>query len=93
MKYIITESRLESVIFRFLDSYLKDYSIEDNGSLVVFGKGDKNQIAYDKGDMILFVRDSLNELVKNMFSMSNTSTKKLFKDYMQSKGYKVKRFV
>jgi hypothetical protein len=25
--------------------------------------------------------------------MSNTSTKKLFKDYMQSKGYKVKRFV
>jgi len=28
-----------------------------------------------------------------MFSMSNTSTKKLFKDYMQSKGYKVKRFV
>jgi hypothetical protein len=93
MKYIITESRLESVIFRFLDSYLKDYSPEDNGSLIVFGKGDENQIAYDKGDGILFIRDSLYELVRNMFSLTNTRAKKIFKDYMESKGYKVKRFV
>ena len=93
MKYIITESRLESVIFRFLDSYLKDYSIEDNGSLVVFGKGDKNQIAYDKGDMILFVREHLYELLRDMFSLNNTSARKVFKDYIESKGYRVKRFV
>ena len=93
MKYIITESKLESVIFRFLDSYLKDYSPEDNGSLVVFGKGDKNQIAYDKGDGILFVRESLYQLIRDMFSLTNTPTKKIFKDYMESKGYKVKRFV
>lgn len=93
MKYTITESRLESVIFRFLDSYLKEYNIEDNGSLVIFGKGDKNQIAYDKGDMILFVRESLYELVRNMFNLTNTTAKKIFKDYMQSKGYRVKRMV
>lgn len=93
MKYIISESKLESVIFRFLDSYLQDYSMEDNGSLVIFGKGDKNQIAYDKGDKILFVRDSLYSLVRDMFSITNTPTKKIFKDYMESKGFKVKRMI
>jgi hypothetical protein len=72
---------------------LKEYNIEDDGSLVIFGKGDKNQIAYDKGDMILFVRESLYELVRNMFNLTSSPAKKIFKDYMQSKGYRVKRMV
>ena len=93
MKYIITESRLESVIFRFLDSYLEEYPVIDGENLVLFGKGDFNQIAYDKGDKILFVRDSLYVLVRNMFNLTNTPAKKVFKDYMESKGYKVKRFM
>ena len=93
MKYIITKSKLQSVVFRFLDSYLEEYPMEENENLVVFGRNDKNQIAYDKGDRILFVRDSLYELVRNMFSITNTPAKQLFKDYMESKGFKVKRFV
>ena len=86
MKYIITEERLNKIIFLFLDSYLKEYPKEEDGKLVVFGKGDKNQIAYDIGDRILFVRDSLHELVKSMFSLTTRGTKEIFKDYMQSKG-------
>jgi hypothetical protein len=50
-------------------------------------------IAYDKGDMILFVRDHLYELLRDMFSLTNTSARKVFKDYIESKGYRVKRFV
>ena len=81
------------MIFLFLESYLTEYPIEDNGQLVVFGKGDKNQIAYDIGDRILFVRDSLHELVKKMFSLTDRGTKEIFKQFMESKGYKVKRMV
>jgi hypothetical protein len=93
MKYIITEERLNQIIFKFLDGYLSEYPKEENDKLVVFGKGDKNQIAYDIGDRILFVRDSIHELVKNMFSLSTNGTKRIFKDYIESKGYKVKRMV
>jgi hypothetical protein len=93
MKYIISEEKLNKMIFLFLDTYLKEYPKEENDKLVIFGKGDKNQIAYDIGDRILFVRDSLSELVKGMFSLSTRGTKEIFKDYMQSKGYKVKRMV
>lgn len=93
MKYIISEEKLNKMIFLFLDTYLKEYPKEENDKLVIFGKGDKNQIAYDIGDRILFVRDSLLELVKGMFSLSTRGTKEIFKDYMQSKGYKVKRMV
>ena len=76
-----------------MDGYLSEYPKEENDKLVVFGKGDKNQIAYDIGDRILFVRDSIHELVKNMFSLSTNGTKRIFKDYIESKGYKVKRMV
>jgi hypothetical protein len=93
MKYIITESKLNAVIFRFLDSYLQESPKEENDTLMVFGRGDKNMIAYDKGDMILFVRDHLYELLRDMFSLTNTSARKVFKDYIESKGYRVKRFV
>ena len=93
MKYIISEEKLNKMIFLFLESYLTEYPIEDNGQLVVFGKGDKNQIAYDIGDRILFVRDSLHELVKKMFSLTDRGTREIFKQFMESKGYKVKRMV
>jgi|LauGreDrversion4_2_1035121.scaffolds.fasta_scaffold899066_2 hypothetical protein len=93
MKYIISEEKLNKMIFLFLESYLTEYPIEDNGHLVVFGKGDKNQIAYDIGDRILFVRDSLHELVKKMFSLTDRGTREIFKQFMESKGYKVKRMV
>ena len=93
MKYIISEEKLNKMIFLFLESYLTEYPIEDNGQLVVFGKGGKNQIAYDIGDRILFVRDSLHELVKKMFSLTDRGTREIFKQFMESKGYKVKRMV
>jgi len=93
MKYLITETQFNGLIFRFLDSYLKDYSPEETPTLFIFGKGEKNQIAYDKGDEILFIRESLMELVQRMFSLSNTSARKMFKEYFKLKGLRVKRMV
>lgn len=105
MRYIITETRLNKFldtineskinnkIFLFLDSYLEDYSPEETSTLILYGKGQQNQIAYEKGDQILFVSNHLFDLIKNMFNLSKTSTKQMFKDYFQSKGLRVKRFM
>jgi len=93
MKYIISESKLEAVAFKFLDEYLKDYPLINKPNVVLYGEGDQNVIAYDKEDKILFVSQGLYELVRNMFSITNTPAKKIFSDYMASKGYKVLRFV
>jgi len=70
-----------------------DYPMEENSKLILFGSGDRNKIAYDKEDMILFVSDTLSDLVKNMFSLTYLQTRQVFRDYMESKGYKVKRFI
>ena len=105
MKYIITETRLNKFldtiseskinnkIFIFLDAYLEDYSNEETDNLILYGKGKENKMAYEKGDQILFVIDHLFELIKSMFNLSNTGTKQVFKDYMASKGLRVKRFM
>jgi hypothetical protein len=93
MKYIITESKLESVIFNFLDDYLNDFQPSVINDVLLFGRGLENQIAYDKGEKLLMVRESLFNMVKNMFSLSTISTRDLFKAYFLSKGYKVKRMV
>jgi hypothetical protein len=89
----INESKIDNKIFLFLDSYLDDYTPEESSTLIIYGKGNKNQIAYDKNERILFIRDSLQDLIKNMFNLSTTGTNKVFKNYFESKGYKVKRFV
>lgn len=89
----VNESKVDAMAFLFLDSYLKDYSPEEQENLIVFGRGKRNQIAYDKGDQILFVLDELFHKVEDMFNLSSTATKKLFKDYFESKGLRVKRFM
>jgi len=91
MKFIITESQLESTIFKFLDTYLDINSPEESESLIVFGKG--REIAYEKGDKLLMVRDRLFQKIKNLFNLSTSGARKIFIEYIESKGLKIKRFV
>jgi hypothetical protein len=107
MRYIITESRIKdflkgnrineskvnAMIFLFLDSYLKDYSPEEQKNVVLFGRNDRNQIAYEKGDEILFVTDELFHKIQDMFNLTSPGTRQAFKDYFASKGMRVKRFM
>lgn len=93
MKYIIiSESKVNKMAFLFLDSYLENHSPEDKGDLIVYGRGKNNVVAYDKNERLLMVADSLMNKVQDMFNLSNVATKKLFRDYFESKGLTVKRF-
>lgn len=92
VRNVINESKIDNMVFVFLDGYLKDHSPEENKDLILYGKGKKNVMAYDKNERLLMVADSLKELVQTMFNLSNPATKRVFRDYLESKGYEVKRF-
>ena len=94
MKYIISESKLESLGIKFLDEYLKNYPVRENDrGLVLWGQGENNKLAYEKEDRILFVAEDLFQLLRDMFSITNTPAKKIFVNFMKTKGYEVKRFI
>lgn len=93
MKYVITESRLDSLMTRFLDDYFSKYDAMDKGDILSWGEGHDNQMVYDKENELLFVRESLYELLRDMFSIDHHDYVVFIKSYMASKGYYVKRIV
>jgi hypothetical protein len=78
---------------RFLDEYFSKYDAMDRGDILSWGEGEDNQMVYDKENEILFVRESLYELVRDMFSIDHHDYVVFIKSYMANKGYYVKRIV
>jgi hypothetical protein len=93
MKYVITESKLNSVMVRFLDNYLSKYEVIEAKDILSWGTGQDNQMVYDKDNELLFVRESLYELIKGVFSIDHHEYVEFIKSYMANKGYYVKRIV
>lgn len=91
MKYIITESRLENVIFKYLDRKL-------NGIKLKKGKYVNNVLAFDgqeygligylnfsgqSGDLYIFV-DLRNDIM-SIFSMKKDDAMEVIKNYVENK--------
>lgn len=93
MKYVITESKLNSLMNRFLDDYFSKYDDIDKGDILSWGEGQDNQMVYDKENELLFVRESLYELIRDIFSLDHHDYVEFIKSYMANKGYYVKRIV
>ena len=93
MKYFITESKLNSVMTRFLDDYLSKYEVIETKDIIGWGSGEGNQMVYDKDMELLFVSVSVYELIKNMFDIDHHDYVEFIKSYMANKGYYVHRIV
>lgn len=93
MKYIISKSRLEEIMVKFLDNYLSKYELVDNGSYLSWGEYEENQMVYDKGLELLFVRESIYESLKDMFNIDHHEYVEFIKSYMANRGYYVSRIV
>jgi hypothetical protein len=78
---------------KFLDDYFSKYEEIDNGDIISWGEGQDNQMVYDKENEILFVRESLYELMKDMFNIDHHEYVVFIKSYMANKGYYVNRIV
>jgi len=94
MKIVINESQLDKIIFRFLEHQIKDYPKKKlSDTFIVYGEPPDTQLGLDTVMNILYVRPELYELVMRVFSLTNTPTKKVFKDFMETKGYKVEKIL
>jgi hypothetical protein len=85
MKYKITDSRLESVIFLYLDN--QDFiKIErENSIYFVNSEGDKYaQIRYDKDDGWCGIYYKLIEEISSFFSLEQTDSKKVIGRWVEN---------
>ena len=74
MKYLITESQLDKVIFKYLDN--QDFIRIDKGNNIYFAnsKGDEYaQIRYAISDGWCFIDENLFEEISNFFSLEDSN--------------------
>lgn len=93
MKYVITESRLNSLLTKYMDNYLSKYKVIEDRKIVYWGEGENNQLVYDIQNEILFVRQDVMELFRSVFSLDHHEYVEFIKDYMANKGYFVRRII
>lgn len=87
MKYIITESRLESIIFKYLDSKLAGIEpMKGKYSDIVFGfPGETMGVMGIEEPYGLFIDSELFMEIKLMFSLDSGTTLDLIKKYVESR--------
>lgn len=87
MKYIITESRLESIIFKYLDSKFDGIEpMKGKYSDIVFGfPGETMGVMGIEEPYGLFIDSELFMEIKLMFSLDSGTTLDLIKKYVESR--------
>lgn len=96
MKYLITENKLEKVVFKFLDGKdlkmvkkkIKHYSdITSTRIFFVFNESDKtSEITYDGWSGKLFISSNLRDEVFNFFSLEEEGDSEIIiSDWVESK--------
>lgn len=93
MRYIISESRLSTIMVKFLDDYLSKYEVIEATDIISWGTFQDNQMVYDKDNELLFVRESLYQLIRDVFGVEHHDYVEFIKSYMANKGYFVRRII
>ena len=86
MKYLITESQLDKVIFRYLDN--QDFiKIKKNNKIYfINSEGDEYaQIRYDKSDGWCTIERKLMKEIVNFFSLDNNNSILVIAEWTESK--------
>ena len=84
MKFIITESKLENVIFKYLDNQDFIKIEKDNNIYFVNSEGDKYaQIRYDKKDSWCFINFGLVIKISSLFSIEYFESRKVIGKWVE----------
>ena len=78
MKYLITESQLDRVIFKYLDN--QDFIQIEEGSSIYFVNSESDeyaQIRYDKSDGWCYVKIDLIKEISSFFSLDDSDSKEV----------------
>jgi hypothetical protein len=85
MKYLITESQIDKVIFRYLDN--QDFIQIKKGNTIYFvnSEGDEySQIRYDKSDSWCYVYWTLIEEISSFFSLEQTNAEQVIGRWVEN---------
>jgi hypothetical protein len=95
MKYLITESQLDKVIFKYLND-LDLYMIEDKGdyyfytSKLSWSRGEFAIIAYHKNHDDCFISSSILTEIAGFFSLDLNTSLNVIKDWVENNlGFKI----
>ena len=88
MKYLITESQLDKVIFRYLDS--QDYNITKTGTSIYFSYPEDEfaQIQYGgnhSNNELCFIKKGLIEAVSSFFSLNSYQSTRIVGQWVKKK--------
>lgn len=85
MKYLITESQLDRMVFKYLDS--QDFIVKGNDTSLFFINSeddDLSQIRYDEDDELCYINIDLNKEVSSMFSLGRDTSQKVISRWVEN---------
>ena len=85
MKYLITESQFDKVIFRYLDN--QDFIRIEKGNRIYFvnSEGDQYaQIRFDKDDGLCYIDYDLIEEISSFFSLQRSNSKEVISRWVEN---------
>ena len=85
MKYLITESQFDKVIFRYLDN--QDFIVTGNDTSLFFvnSEGDEYaQIRYDEDSEVCFIDIDLIKEISSFFSLQSSDSKEVIGRWVEN---------
>ena len=94
MKYIISESRLNQIMKRFLDSFLLSKNVMDNqGGIAVYDDDDEDYLQYFPRKKELFILNEFLDEFEAMFGLTRKESIKFIMDWFENEFHVKVRMV
>jgi len=85
MKYIITESQLDKVIFKYLNN--RDFIVTGNDTSLFFINSESDklaQIRYDEDSEVCFINIDLNKEISSFFSLGRDDSQRVISRWVEN---------
>ncbi len=87
MKYIISDSRLDTIMKNYLDSYLLGKNIIDNQAGIAVYDDEEDYLQYFTRKKELFILNEFLDHFESMFSISRTKSLKVISEWFENEFY------
>jgi hypothetical protein len=84
MKYLITESQLDRMVFKYLDS--QDFIVKGNDTSLFFINSEDDELAqirYDEDYALCYINIDLNKEVSSIFSLGRESSQEVIAKWVE----------
>ena len=85
MKYLITESQIDKIIFKYLDN--QDFIVTGNDTSLFFVNSDDDkyaQIRYDEDDGWCFIHTNLVKEISSFFSLQSSDSEQVIGKWVEN---------